>query len=118
MKTLPEHFRSPLGIFVCLLLIGLISTHRTATATTLKPNIVVRVWSVGDPLNSAAPRTVVAPDLQVQAEKLGYTIVVQNFRAAGFADVFHEAVATHSEPEVITFDNVGILIGATTNAGI
>jgi hypothetical protein len=63
------------------------------------------------------PQTVVPPDLQQQAEKLGYTIVVQNFRAEGFASILHQALTEHSEPEFLTFDNFGILIGVDTPTG-
>jgi hypothetical protein len=52
-----------------------------------------------------------------QAEKLGYTIEVEAFRAAGFATKFSEALGQHNEPEVITFDNFGVLVGITTALG-
>jgi hypothetical protein len=55
--------------------------------------------------------------LQQEAEKLGYTIEVEAFRAAGFATKFSEALEQHIEPEVITFDNFGVLIGITTALG-
>lgn len=63
------------------------------------------------------PQTVVPPDLQQQAEKLGYTVIVQNFRAEGFASILHEALSGHTEPEFLTFDNFGILIGVNTPTG-
>ncbi|HYW70662.1 MAG TPA: hypothetical protein VE961_06495, partial [Pyrinomonadaceae bacterium] len=82
-----------------------------------KPTNVIRIWSVGSPHSGAFLRTTVPPDLQAQARALGYDLVVEGFLAAGFPERLHQAVATHTEPEVITFDNLGILIGVNTLAG-
>jgi hypothetical protein len=118
MKTTYAHFRFVLGVFVCLLSLTFIaSIHRTHAAATLQPGNVIRVWSVGSPFSGVIPQTTVPADLQQQAEKLGYTIGVQNFRSAGFASILHEAIANHTEPEFITFTNLGILIGVNTPTG-
>jgi hypothetical protein len=81
------------------------------------PTNVIRIWSVGSPFSGALPRTTIPPDLQAQARALGYELVVENLLAAGFPERLHQAVANHTEPEVITYDNLGILIGVNTPTG-
>ena len=103
-----------MGLLLAGLLLG-IWQSQDATAGT--PNNVIHVWSVGSPFTEALPQTVVPSELEQQAQQLGYTIEIQSFRAAGFASTLHEAVATHTEPELITFNNFGVLIGVNTPAG-
>ena len=88
-----------------------------AVSVTKTGGNLIRVWSVGSPFTGALPQTRVPPELEHQAEKLGYTIVVENFRAAGFVARFREAFQAHNAPEILTFDNFGILIGVNTPAG-
>jgi len=109
-------FRCALAIAICLVLPVVLSTG-SRTRAAVRPNSILHVWCVGNPFTGAMPETIVPTDLQQQAEKLGYTIVVQNFRAAGFPSILHEALNDHTEPEFITFDNFGILTGVNTPAG-
>jgi hypothetical protein len=91
---------------------------RARAEGTRKPGgNLIRVWSVGSPYTGALPQTAVPPVVERQAEKLGYTIDVQNFLAADFAAKLRQAVQEHTEPEVLTFDNFGVLLGVTTAAG-
>ena len=78
---------------------------------------VIRVWKIGSPHSGALPQTVIAGMLQREAEKRNYTIEVEAFSAAGFATRFSEALEKGNEPEVIAFDNYGVLIGITTDLG-
>ena len=78
---------------------------------------LIRVWSVGSPHTGGLPQTQVPPELNQQAQKLGYTIVVENFRAAGFITKFRAAFQENTAPEILTFDNFGVLIGVDTSAG-
>lgn len=75
---------------------------------------VIRVWTVGSPHTNALPPAVVPPELRQRAESLGYTIQVETFRAGGFTDKFREALQTHNEPEILTFDNYGVISGIQT----
>jgi hypothetical protein len=59
----------------------------------------------------------VPPELRRQADSLGYTIEVEAFRATRFADKFRQALQDHSEPEVLTFDNYGVVSGIRTPTG-
>jgi hypothetical protein len=89
----------------------------SAEAIAKETGNLIQVWSVGSPFTGALPQTQVPPELARQAEKFGYTIVVENFRAAGFVTRFRQAFQEHSEPEILTFDNFGILVGVNTATG-
>jgi hypothetical protein len=110
MKRRTIHLQS-IGAIGFLLTFAFIVTSSGHSKASAEPDNVIHVWSVGSPFSGLMPQTIVPPDLQQQAEKLGDTIVVQNFRSAGFPSILHEAVATHTEPEFIAFTNFGILIG-------
>jgi hypothetical protein len=60
---------------------------------------------------------VVPAELRQRAKSLGYTIEVEAFRAGGFAAKFREALQNHNEPEILTFDNYGVLRGVQTQNG-
>jgi hypothetical protein len=78
---------------------------------------LIRVWTVGSPQTDALPPAVVPAALQRQAENLGYTIEVQTFPAAGLAAKFRQALQDQNEPEVLTFDNYGVVMGIRTPSG-
>src|SRR5215470_9093063 len=78
---------------------------------------VIHVWTIGSPHRGELPPAVVPPLMRQRAESLGYTIEVETFRASGFAAKFRQAVQEHNEPEVLTFDNYGVISGVTTNNG-
>ncbi len=48
---------------------------------------------------------------------MGYEIRIEAFAAHRFAQIFFDAFATNQEPDVISFDNYGILRGITTQLG-
>ena len=92
--------------------------HLTSTAESAPSQVgVIRVWKVGSPHTGALPETTFSPALQQEAEKLGYRIEVEPFKAEGFAAKFWRAVDQHDEPEVIAFDNYGVLVGIQTALG-
>jgi len=78
---------------------------------------VIRIWIVGSPHTNELPLTLVPPELRRRAESLGYTIEMEAFRATGFAAKFHEALQTHNEPEILTFNNYGAISGMKTPNG-
>jgi hypothetical protein len=78
---------------------------------------VIRVWTVGSPHTGALPPAVVPPDLRQRAESLGYTIEVETFRAIGFTGRFRQALKEHNEPEILAFDNYGVISGVRTANG-
>ena len=105
-------------IFTCILLTLLINLSLVHAATPSKPSHnLIRIWTVGSPHTGELPRAEVPPELRQRAEGLGYTIEIEAFRASGFADKFRQAVQLHNEPEILTFDNFGIIIGIQTAFG-
>src|SRR5262245_32549591 len=101
-----------------LLLLNVGSTTRVSAATPEKSsNNLIRIWTVGSPHPGAFPPAVVPADLQQRAESLGYTIEIQAFLANGFAAIFREALQSHNEPEILTFDNYGVITGIQTSLG-
>ena len=105
-------------IFTCILLTLLLNAGLAHAATPSKPsNNVIRIWTVGSPHTGELPSAEVPSDLRKRAENLGYTIEIEAFKASGFADRFRQAVQLHNEPEILTFDNFGIIIGMQTVFG-
>jgi hypothetical protein len=78
---------------------------------------LIRVWIVGSPYTGALPPEVVPRGLSQRAENLGYRIEVESFRASGFAAKLRQALKDHHEPEILTFDNFGVISGANTSSG-
>jgi hypothetical protein len=111
------------GIWLTLLLhIGFSAAVETASAASAaapaSPNgNLIRIWIVGSPHTNALPPTVIHSELHQRAESLGYTIEIQAFRPSGFAAHFHAALQNHNEPEILTFDNYGVLMGLQTRLG-
>lgn len=108
-----------LDVFSCAALIFILHGNVIAQAdASPKPNSkVIRVWTVGSPHTNCLPPATVPAELQRKAESLGYTIEVETFKAAGFAARFRQALQEHNEPEVLTFDNYGIIWGIRTSQG-
>lgn len=104
------------GLLMLVLHGSLIARVEAATPPKSDGNLI-RVWTVGSPHTGALPQTVVPQGLRRQAESLGYRIEVEAFRAAGFAGKFRQALQDHKEPEVLTFDNYGVVWGIKTPNG-
>jgi len=79
--------------------------------------IPITVWKVGDPYRGDTPDTKIPPDLEQSAEKLGLKIVVKALSPVGFAQQFFDAFENGREPDVLAFNNYGIIRGITTPLG-
>ena len=101
---------------VCLILFFHAGSIAPVDAAKSSSNLI-RVWSVGSPHTGGLPRAVVPPELRQRADSLGYTIEVETFRASGFAARFRQALQDHNEPEILTFDNYGVIAGVQTQKG-
>ena len=97
--------------------VSLLFLHAGSVSANQSGSKVIRIWTVGSPHTGALPSTVVPPELRQRAEGLGYTIEVEAFRAGGFAAKFHQALQYHTEPEILTFDNYGVISGIRTVNG-
>lgn len=77
----------------------------------------VRVWRVGSPYVADTPRVAIAGRMLERAAALGVHLTVEVYPARGFATVFADAVRRNAEPDVLTFDNFGVIEGITTPLG-
>src|SRR5688572_23412722 len=86
-------------------------TPATQTGTTIK------IWKVGSPHTGDTPHTEMPPALAREAGKRGWRLSIEAFPAQGFADRFLAAVGDGSAPDLVVFDNFGIMQGITTRLG-
>ncbi len=77
----------------------------------------ILIWKVGSPYDGHTPEKVIPLDLVVKAKALRYHLEMETFPAKGFAPIFFDAVLNHTEPDILAFDNYGIIDGATTRLG-
>lgn len=89
----------------------------TGSAQTLPGSAPIVVWKVGSPHLGDTPDTTVPLDLKLRAEKIGDEIRIEAFPAAGFAQFFFDAFERKQEPDIVSFDNRGILDGIATQLG-
>ena len=89
----------------------LVVTPEAQTGTTIK------IWKVGSPHTGDTPPTEMPPALAREAGKHGWRLSIDAFPAQGFADRFVAAVADGSAPDLLVFDNFGIMQGITTRLG-
>jgi len=89
----------------------LVVTPEAQTGTTTK------IWKVGSPHTGDTPPTEMPPALAREAGKRGWRLSIDAFPAQGFADRFVAAVADGSAPDLLVFDNFGIMQGITTGLG-
>ena len=94
-----------------------------AFAITLSPvssaqtGDAIRIWVVGSPHRGDTPRTPLASRLREESTRLGYRLSVETFPAQGFATTFFDAVARNDTPDVLVFNNFGVMDGITTGLG-
>jgi hypothetical protein len=89
----------------------LLLSSQTPTAPT------IRIWKVGSPHTGATPHDGMPPALAREAAGRGWRLSVEAFPAQGFASRFLAAVRDGSDPDLLVFDNFGIIQGITTELG-
>jgi flagellar basal body-associated protein FliL len=82
----------------------------------IRPN-VIRIWKVGSPYQGDTPENVIPVDIRMMAEQQGYQLEMETFPAQGFAQIFFDAFLQNQAPDILSFNNYGILEGATTDFG-
>ena len=93
--------------FAVLLLV----TPQAQTGTT------IRIWKVGSPHTGDTPHTELPPALAREAGSRGWRLSIEAFPAQGFAGRFFAAVRDGSAPDLLVFDNFGIVDGIATELG-
>ncbi len=74
----------------------------------------IRIWKIGSPHRGDTPAASIPASLQDEASRLGFGLSVEAFPAKGFAAKFRQAVARNEAPDVLSFDNFGVMVGITT----
>jgi hypothetical protein len=77
----------------------------------------IRVWRVGSPHTGETPPTDLPAALAREARSRGWRLTVDAFPAQGFAARFMAAARSGSAPDVLAFDNFGIIKGISTVLG-
>jgi hypothetical protein len=102
-------------LYLTLLSASVVTIAQQPASNSAEGQIVV--WRVGSPYVGDTPDTTAPLDLKLKAEELGSPMHIESFPAKGFAQVFFDAIEAHHEPDIITFDNAGILNGCSTPLG-
>lgn len=79
---------------------------------------VIIVWKVGSRYTGLIPDSAVPPSLERRAWKLGYRLKVEGFPIQGFASRFFRAFEDHQAPDILVFNDHGVLEGAGAFTGI
>jgi hypothetical protein len=77
----------------------------------------IRIWKVGSPHTGDTPHTEVPPLLAREVASRGWRLSIDAFPAQSFADWFFAAVRDGSAPDLLVFDNFGIMEGISTRLG-
>jgi len=101
------------GVRLC----ALCATLVLALFVAARAGDTIRIWKVGSPHTGDTPDQTMPPVLSREAAKRGFRLSIESFPAPGFAARFAEAVATNAAPDVIVFDNFGVMDGITTGLG-
>jgi hypothetical protein len=80
-------------------------------------NQVIRVWRVGSPHTGDIPAPRVAASFRREAARHDLRVAVESFPARGFAALFADAVARNLAPDILVFENFGVMDGITTRLG-
>jgi hypothetical protein len=107
----------------CQLLLSAAGLSVVAAVTSLaaafspEPATVITVWVVGSPYTENAPQTPAARSLRDAARRSDYGMSIVTFPAQKFAEVFADAITRNAVPDVLVFDNFGVMDGTTTPLG-
>jgi hypothetical protein len=93
--------------FVILLLV----TPQAQTHT------VIEIWKVGSPHTGDIPDTSMPTALAREAAERGLRLNIEAFPAQGFAARFAAAAQDGTAPELVVFDNFGVMDGIITQLG-
>ena len=77
----------------------------------------IRIWKVGSPHTGTTPHTRMPPTLAREATSRGWRLSIESFPAEAFATRFFAAAKNGSAPDVVVFDNFGIVEGISTKLG-
>ena len=77
----------------------------------------IRIWKIGSPHRGDTPDTRVPAAFARDAVNRGVRLHVEAFPAQGFAAIFFDAFQRRAVPDVLVFDNFGVINGIRTDLG-
>lgn len=77
----------------------------------------IRIWTIGSPHKGDTPTSTMPVALAQEAARRGLSVTIEAFPAMGFAATFFEAVARNAAPDILVFNNFGVMDGITTALG-
>lgn len=77
----------------------------------------IRIWKIGSPHRGDTPDTRVPAAFARDAAKRGIDLHIEAFPAQGFATIFLDAFQRRAAPDVLVFDNFGVINGIRTDLG-
>ena len=105
------------GLTLLYSLAGLVLCPTAADAALKNTEQVIRVWKVGSPHRGDVPDVRIPEDLSRKAMERGCLIEVRSMHARDLYGLLTHAVATNDEPDVLVIDNMGLILGITTQLG-
>jgi hypothetical protein len=100
-----------------LRILGYIALTAALSASYAQIDSAIRIWKVGSPHKGNTPRAEIPTKLREEWSGHGFRVDVEGFPAAGFAARFFQSVTRNAAPDVLVFDNFGVMDGITTQLG-
>jgi len=113
----PLFFFGPILFALSLCAFPQSSSAQVANAAQEIPRDVIRVWKAGSPYRGDIPDSRIPPELSRKAESLGCRIEVRSVPARDLSGLMANAFATNDEPDILVIDNMGLILGITTQLG-
>jgi hypothetical protein len=88
-----------------------------AVTTPAQAGNAITIWKIGSPHTGDIPGNAMPEALAREAAVHGWSLVVEAFPAQGFAARFAAAARDGAAPDLLVFDNFGIMDGITTPLG-
>jgi hypothetical protein len=109
-----RHLRVPRPAIIAICAAGVVAVSFALSAA---PGDVIRIWVVGSPYTDRIPDAPSAAGLREASRQLGFDLSIEAFPTRGFAATFADAVVRSATPDVLVFDNFGVMDGITTRLG-
>src|SRR5688572_16845132 len=106
-----------IGLTLLYSLAALVLCPTAADGTQKNSEQVIRVWKVGSPHRGGVSDVRMPENLSRKAMELNSRIEIRSMHARDLYGLFTHALATNDEPDVLVIDNMGLILGITTQLG-
>ena len=108
MSSRSDRLRRVASMVVCAALAAAPGVISNATT-----DATIVVWKIGSPHRGDIPQARVSPAFIRESTRRGVRIAVEAVTAKAFASAFFDAVTRNAAPDIIVFDNMGLINGIT-----